>query len=86
MAAEVGLLRGCRGVYFLQQCERHQHSIRIIEEPQVSQPPPFARGVTLSDVPAVIDGDTIRLACRVVQIFGIDAPESAQKFRNSGTP
>ena len=63
-----------------------QHSIRIIEEPQVSQPPPFARGVTLSDVPAVIDGDTIRFAGRVVQIFGIDAPESAQKFRNSGTP
>ena len=45
-----------------------------------------ARGVTLSDVPAVIDGDTIRLASRVVHIFGIDAPESAHKFWNSGTP
>ena len=45
-----------------------------------------ARGVTLSGVPAVIDGDTIRLASRVVQIFGIDAPKSAHKFWNSGTP
>ena len=57
-----------------------QHSIRIIEEPQVSQPPPFALGVTLSGVPAIIDEDTIRLAGRVVHIFGIDAPESAHKF------
>jgi len=32
-----------------------QHSIRIIEEPKVSQPPPFARGVTLFGVPAIID-------------------------------
>ena len=63
-----------------------QHSIRIIEEPQVSQPPPFALGVTLSGVPAIIDEDTIRLAGRVVHIFGIDAPESAHKFWNSGTP
>ena len=45
-----------------------------------------ARGVTLSGAPAVIDGDTIRLAGRVVHIFGIDAPASAQKCRYSGTP
>ena len=40
----------------------------------------------MSGVPAVIDGDTIRLAGRVVHIFGIDAPASAQKCRYSGTP
>ena len=42
--------------------------------------------MTLSGVPAVIDGDTIRLAGRVVHIFGIDAPASAQKCRYSDTP
>ena len=42
--------------------------------------------MTLSSVPVVNDGDTIRLVCRVVHLFGIDAPESAQKCRYSGTP
>ena len=42
--------------------------------------------MTLSGVHAVIDGDTIRLAGRVVHIFGIDAPASAQKCRYSGKP
>ena len=37
--------------------------------------------MTLSGVPAVIDGDTIKLAGRVAHIFGIDAPASAQKCR-----
>ena len=52
----------------------------------MSQPPLCKRGVALSGVPAVIDGDTIRLAGRVVHIFGIDAPASAQKCRYSDTP
>lgn len=89
-----------------------QPTIRIIEEPEVSQPPPFSRGgttvvvprtriiiggesskkrrrdvarrVTLVGIPTIIDGDTIRIAGRVVHLYGIDAPESAQKCRYVG--
>ncbi len=44
-----------------------------------------ARVVTFSGKPAVIDGDTIRLACRVLRLFGIDAPRKCSEvsvFRN----
>lgn len=88
-----------------------QPTVRIIEEPVVSQPSPFssggktvvvprtriiidqgarrdrkadARQVRLEGKPQVIDGDTIRISGRVINLYGIDAVEGAQSCRFEG--